>query len=130
MPSTKPVLQKLGLKPAHRAAKLNVPKEVEKALGNPPPGCKFEEGLSGEFDFLLGFYDSAKELKGDFRKIKKSLKKSGMAWVCWRKGNVSDLSRDALSALVDDAGLEAVSLCAVNDDWSAAKVMYPKVERK
>jgi len=129
MASEKPVFQKLGLKSTHKAAKLTIPREFEKMLGE--TGVKFSRTLAeGDFDFILGFYESQKELKGDLPKIKRALaKKTGMAWVCWRKGNITDLSRDGIRSLVEGTGLDTVASCSINDDWSSLKLMYPKAER-
>ncbi len=98
--STKPLVQKLGLKPNHKAVFLNM------------------------------FYDSSEKIKADLGKVSKSLSKSGMAWVCWKKGNVTDLSRDSIWRLAKSAGLKGVSSCAINDHWSALKLMFPKNTRK
>jgi hypothetical protein len=127
--STKPVYQKLGLKPAHRACLLRLPAGMDKKLGKAPEGVTFAKTLSGELDLVLGFYETAKALKGDLPKLHKTLASSGAAWACWRKGNVTDLSRDLIAALADEAGLEGVASCAIDDDWSALKLMRPKSER-
>ena len=130
MPSAKPVYQKLGLKPTHRALRLSVPKSILPVLGPAPEGATFARSATGSFDFILGFYESIKELKADLTKISKCLAPKGMVWVGWRKGNVTDLSRDLIHELVGNYGLEAVSSCAIDDDWSALKLMFPKANRK
>jgi hypothetical protein len=126
MASTKPVFQKLGLKPAHRAATLRVPRDVK--LGKSP--AKFEKSFRGEFDFILGFYESKKTLEADLAKIRKTLTPSGMAWVCWRKGGVTELSREVIWASGEAVGLESVASCAIDDAWSALKLMFPKSQRR
>ena len=127
--STKPIIQKLGLKSTHKAVFLNIPKEVAPALET-ANDIKISNRLSGEFDFLLGFYDSSEKLKIDLSKISKSLSKSGIAWVCWQKGNVTDLSRDSIWRLAQGAGLVGVSSCSIDKNWSALKLMFPKDKRK
>src|SRR5436309_1227485 len=127
--STKPVIQKLGLKSNRKAIFLNIPKEVAPVLKT-AKDIQISNHLSGEFDFLLGFYDSSKKLEADLSKIPKSLSKSGMAWVCWKKGNVTDLTRDSIWRLAKSAGLEGVSSCAIDNHWSALKLMFPKDRRK
>jgi hypothetical protein len=126
--STKPVFQKLGLKPAHRATILSVPPDVK--LGKTPAGAKFEKSFRGEFDFVLGFYESQKALEADLAKARKALTPSGMAWVCWRKGGVTELSRETIWAAGEKAGLESVASCAIDDAWSALKLMFPKSQRR
>ena len=129
MASTKPAFVKLGVKPEHRAAKLHAPADAEKSLGQAPEGCRLAASLSGTLDFILAFYESEKALKAELPRIRKALPGTGMAWVCWRKGNVTDLSRDTIALLAQSEGLEAVSSCAINDNWSALKLMYPKEQR-
>ncbi len=123
--STKPVFQKLGLKPSHRATTLRIPSDVK--LGTAP--AKFEKSFRGEFDFVVGFYESKKMLEADLAKIRKALMPSGMAWVCWRKGGVTELSREVIWAAGEAVGLESVASCAIDDDWSALKLMFPKSQR-
>jgi len=130
MASAKPVFQKHGLKPAHRAAKLYVPTDAAKSLGPVPAEYKLGSALSGQFDFILSFYEARKAFETELPKLKAALKKSGMAWVCWRKGNVTDLNRDSIAVLVESSGLETVSSCAIDDNWSALKLMYPKDQRR
>ena len=127
--STKPVIQKLGLKSNRKAVFLNIPKEVAPVLKT-AKDIQISNRLSGEFDFLLGFYDSSEKLNADLSQVSKSLSKSGMAWVCWKKGNVTDLSRDTIWRMAKSAGLEGVSSCAIDNDWSALKLMFPKDKRK
>ena len=83
-----------------------------------------------EIDFLLGFYDSAQKLKADLSEIQKNLSQSGMAWVCSQKGSITDLSRDSIWRLAQSAGLAGVSSCAIDKNWSALKLMFPKDKRK
>lgn len=127
--STKPVLQKLGLKPTHRAAVLRAPKGAAEALGKPPKGFAFAAKLGKGMDFVVSFYESEKQLVTDLPKLKRAIAPLGMAWVCWRKGNVTDLGRDSIAALGEDAGLEGVSSVSVSADWSALKLMHPKSKR-
>lgn len=129
--SKKSVIQKLGLKPNHRAVMVDVPKGVE--LGKPPTGTKLSSKKisgDGECDFVLSFYESMKDLKADLPRIKKALAKTGMAWTGYRKGGATDISRDNLRELAEQFGLETVSLISVDDSWSAMKLMHPKKERK
>jgi hypothetical protein len=127
--STKPIIQKLGLKLNHRAVFLNVPNDIAPALKT-RKDIPVSNRLSGEFDFLLAFYDSSQKLKADLSKVQKNLSKSGMAWICWQKGNVTDLSRDSIWRLGQRAGFAGVSSCAINKNWSALKLMFPKDKRK
>jgi hypothetical protein len=129
-PSTKPVAQKLGMKADHRAILVGAPKGFEKSLGKLPAGLSLQKRLSGEFDFITAFFESQKELAGALPRLRKGLRKSGMLWICWRKGGVTDLSRDTIWPLAEKHGLDGVSSVAIDEKWSALKLMYPKAQRK
>ena len=126
--SAQPVFNKLGLKPDFKAAVLHKPKTVD--LGKTPAGCSLAAKLGAGMDFLLGFYESEKALQAELPKLSKALTPAGMAWVCWRKGNVTDLSRDVIHGIVEPVGLETVSSISIDDEWSALKLMRPKDQRK
>ena len=123
--STRPVADKLGIKKGSRVAVLHSPKGYGLAK------VDFATRLSGEpFDVVQAFYENERALKSDLPKLKKAIVPSGKIWVCWRKGNVTDLSRDAIWALGDKVGLDSVASCAIDDHWSALNLMLPKDQRK
>ena len=90
------VLQRLGLKPTARAGILALPHEGLGILEREAMVSTFQKHLLGEFDFLIGFYISANDLKSDLTRAKKILKGDGVVCVCWQKGNVTELSRNAI----------------------------------
>src|SRR4051812_20688628 len=117
--STKPVIEKLGIKAGHRIAVLNSPKGYTAILGKVPADVSLTTRLAGEpFDLVQAFYDDQKSLRADLTKLKKSIHPLGKIWVCWRKGKVTDLSRDSIWALGDKAGLDSVSEVAIDQEWS------------
>lgn len=122
--SSKPVVQKLGLKLDQRAIVLNAPQGFKEKLKGAPK-------LIGEFDFIHVFAKNSDELDQMLPKLRKALRKSGVLWVSWRKGDKqSGLGRDPIHDMVGDHRLEGVSLIAIDDDWAAMKVLYPKAERE
>ncbi len=128
--SKMPILQKLGVKPQNRIAILNSPKGYTNVLSKLPAGVSFATRLAGEpFDLVQGFYEDQKALKKDLLKLKKAIHPTGKIWVCWKKGNVTDLNRDTIWELGEKVGLDSVASCAVDEEWSAMKLMLPKSER-
>ncbi|MGE0632478.1 MAG: hypothetical protein AB7O96_08730 [Pseudobdellovibrionaceae bacterium] len=124
------VAKKLGIKPGNRIAVLHSPKGYTSILAKLPAEVSMTTRLAGEhFDIVQGFYEDQKSLKADLRKIKKSILPSGKVWICWRKGNVTDLSRDAIWEMGNEIGLDAIASCAIDDNWSAMKLMLPKKQR-
>ncbi len=129
--SKRPVAEKLGIKPGHRMAVLYSPKGYTSILASFPSEVSLTTRLAGEpFDLIQGFYQDQKTLKADLRKIRKSIQPLGKVWICWRKGNVTDLSRNIIHQLAETARLDSVVECAIDEEWSAMKLMLPKLERK
>lgn len=128
--SPKPLAEKLGLKPGIRAIFLHAPEGFSKTLGKLPKSLESATRLEGEFDFIQAFYHDRKTLEGEFLKLRKTLKPSGMIWISWQKGGATDLDRDNIARLGQRVGLEGVSSCAIDDQWSALKFMFPRGGRK
>jgi hypothetical protein len=130
-PSKMPVLRKLGIKAHHRIAILNSPKGYTSILAKLPPGVSLTTRLAGEpFDLVQGFYENQKDLRADLSKLKRAIHPGGKIWICWRKGNVTNLSRDIIWHMGEKVGLDSVASCAIDENWSALKLMFPKSERK
>ena len=123
------VLQRLGLKPTARAGILALPHEGLGILEREAMVSTFQKNLSGEFDFLIGFYISAIDLKSDLTRAKKILKGDGVVCVCWQKGNVTDLTRNAISSIANEKGLVLANVISINGAWLGLKLMYPTSQR-
>lgn len=122
---------KLGIRPGARVALLHSPRGYTSILGAVPRDVSFATRLAGEpFDLVQGFYEDRRSLKVELGKLKKSVTPQGRIWVCWRKGNVTELGRAAIHELGEKAGLHAVAECAVDAEWSAMRLMPPKLKRK
>jgi hypothetical protein len=126
--STKPISQKMGLKPNLSAAGLHIPKELLKSFKFNVMADFRTECFAG-MDCAVGFYISTKSVQSDFAKISRKMKPSGFAWICWRKARATALDRNSIVEFGQAVGLESVSSCSVNDDWSALKFMFPKTLR-
>src|SRR4051812_16532221 len=98
--SRRPVAEKLGIKPGNRIAVLYSPKGYTSILSKLPSEVSLTTRLAGEpFDIIQGFYQNQRSLKADLRKIRKAIQPMGKVWICWRKGNVTDLSGGVIHEL-------------------------------
>jgi hypothetical protein len=96
-PSQRPIARKLGIKSGNRVAVLHAPKGYTSTLGKVPADASLTTRLAGEsFDLVQAFYEDQRTLKVDLPKLKKAIHPMGKIWVCWRKGNVTDLNRDSI----------------------------------
>lgn len=129
--SKSPIFKKLGVKPGQRFAVLNAPKGYTAILAKVPDDVSMVTRIAGEpFDVVQAFYEDRKSLKSEIKKLRKAIVPGGKVWVCWRKGHITNLSRETIWEIGTQSGLDSVGSCAIDDDWSAMKMMLPKKQRK
>ncbi len=124
-----PLLKKLGIKEGFRCFYLRAPDNYAKDLGKLPLDVIVGKKLAGEFDFIHAFFEDEKAFRAELPRLKERLKKTGMLWVSWRKGKVSDLTDNTVRTEGLDAGLVDVKVCAVDDVWSGLKFVYRVKDR-
>ena len=57
--------------------------------------------------------------------LRAALAPQSILWITYPKGTASiksDINRDSIRAFAAPFGLEAVAICAVDDDWSALRL--------
>ena len=127
--SRTPLVQKLGIKPGMRAAFLRMPASVL-ALLAPLPEIQQLKSPRGDMDYLHYFADSVADLEKALPGLKKSLAKSGLLWISWRKGKINtDLTENDVRRLALAQGLVDVKVCAIDDTWSGLKLVYRLKDR-
>src|SRR5688500_2423343 len=95
--SSKPIVKKLGIKPGNRIAILYPPRGYTAISGKLPTNVILTTRIAGDaFDLIQAFYEDEKSLKLDLKKFKAAILPNGKIWICWRKGNVTELSRDSI----------------------------------
>ena len=122
--SSKPLAQKLAIKPGQRVRLLRAPQEVELMLGGLSQGAAVTR-TTGVADVILIFVQDRAELETHLPALKTDLAPGGMIWVCYHKGakgSVTDINRDDIAAYVETIGMRAVSQVAVDADWSALRL--------
>ena len=79
----------------------------------------------GRFDAIQVFATTKKGLEESLAKAKASLNPGGMVWVTYPKGTAkmkSEINRDSIRTYAQTVGLDAVSLVAIDEDWSALRL--------
>lgn len=117
---------KLGIKPDSRIALLNSPRGYGAILRPLPPGVRVTASLRGTLRFIQFFTTSRRDLERRFPALVRSLSQDGSLWVSWPKkssGVDTDLAEDIIRAVAMAGGLVDVKVCAVDDVWSALKLV-------
>lgn len=130
--STRPLINKLGIKSGQNILMLQAPENYLSELGKLPDNITLNKKLTSNLDFIHFFTKDSIELKTHFPKLKKSLSKNGMLWISWPKLK-SKIKTDLNENIIRDIGLEAglvdVKVCAINDIWSGLKFVYRTKDR-
>jgi Bacteriocin-protection, YdeI or OmpD-Associated len=118
--SAAPVAKKLGVKPGLTLVVLYAP---DGTLGK--VGLSDIAKVSGKGEVVLAFARDSSALKKVAPKAFAAVKDGGLLWIAYPKkssGIPSDLTRDEGWAAVTQAGYRTVSLVAIDDAWSAARL--------
>src|SRR5690242_11194483 len=121
--STKPVLQKLGVRPGNSTLLLNPPEAVLGLL-EPPAGATVQTNAVGQFDVVVVFVRNRAEIEAESVAGLGSTRAGGYLWFAYPKrsaGVATDISRDAGWEPVREAGWDTVTLVAVDDTWAALR---------
>ncbi len=131
--SPKPLVEKLGLKPAMTVALLNPPVGYMQHLHPLPEPIVIQRELSGEADFIQFFATTLDGLKNLFPIFKRNLKQNGMLWISWEKaklGKPARLNENMIRDLGLKNGLVDVKVVAVDEEWSGLKFVYRLADRQ
>jgi hypothetical protein len=130
--SKRSLAAKLGLKSGTSACFVNAPDHLPNLLGPLPKGMIVVDDGRGSLDYIHVFVANANELRKRLPALKRRLRTDGCLWVSWPK-KTSKLFRDVTEDTVRDLalkiGLVDVKVCAVDEDWSALKLMYRVKDR-
>ena len=120
-----PQARKLGLKAGLRVGVELAPDRW--TLDDPPDIAVVEDGPA---DVLVVFVRSAAEL--DPRTWGERIFPDGAVWIAWPRkaaGHVSDVTENGIRDAVLPIGLVDVKVAAIDDDWSALKVVWRRDRR-
>jgi len=130
-PSTTPLARKLGIKPGHRVRLHRAPGSwVIPAL---PHGVSVvRRSSSVPFDVVIAFFTKLADLESDVVPLSSDIAENGSLWIAWPRragGHTSDITDNAVRTLVLPLGLVDVKVAALDDDWSALKMVW-RVEHR
>ncbi len=129
--SKKPLVKKLGIKEGAKIRIINSPQNYFKLLEDLPE-VEILDDNSSMADFIHLFSKSVEHFENQFFTIKNEIKKDGMIWVSWYKKASkipTDLNEDIIRDTALSLGLVDVKVCAIDEKWSALKIVWRKENR-
>jgi hypothetical protein len=128
--SGKPLLQKLGIKAAHRIALVGAPPDF--AFEEPlPDGARVQRGLAGKspLDVLLVFVTKRTDLVARLAACRPRMQPAAGLWIAWPKrasGVATDITEDTIREVALPTGLVDNKVCAIDEVWSGLRLVIRK----
>jgi hypothetical protein len=127
-----PLWKKLGFKQAFKAYVKNSPEDYAILLEGLPENVTFNKRLSAELDIIHLFTKERQEMEKHLPNYLRRIKQNGMIWVSWPKKSskvVTDITEGTVRDIALPLGLVDVKVCAIDDVWSALKLVIRKENR-
>ena len=127
--SQRSLKDKLGIKPEYDLLFVNAPESYFAELGK----LSNLIGKSDHYDFIHFFPKDKAEFVAKYESLKSKLRPAGMLWVSWPKAASkikTDINDNVIRDYALDHGLVDVKVCAVDEVWSALKLIYRLRDRK
>jgi hypothetical protein len=121
-----PLAAKLGIKSGNALLLLNAPESLELPL---PDGVTTDHAPSQHPDVVLAFFTRLGELEQSIDALASEIFPAGSLWIAWPKKASrveTDLSDNHVRACALQRGLVDNKVCAVNETWSALRVVWRK----
>ena len=132
--SATPLAKKLGLKEGFKVLLYKPPKDYFELFSDLPKNLDIVTNEPWEnIDFIHLFFTSFNTLKTIVKKYIGALKKDGLLWISWPKGQSTiktDLKRDLIRKHVLNLGLVDIKVAAIDQDWSGLKFVYRTKDRQ
>ena len=128
-----PLAKKLGIKSSSSIRIINGPEYYFNLFNDLPTDLHEVVRGTRKVDFLHYFTMNAGYLSKDIKKLKSSIKKDGVIWVSWPKkasGIKTDINENFIREVALENGLVDVKVCAVDEIWSALKLVFRLRDRK
>jgi hypothetical protein len=127
-----PLAKKLGIKARGRVFVSSAPANFRKLVAPLPDEAKIVAQLDEATDVVHVFATDKSHLLTILQAVMKKMRKDAAIWVSWPKkaSRVStDITEDAIRAIALPMGLVDIKVCAVDDVWSALKLVIRKERR-
>ncbi|MBI4317179.1 MAG: DUF3052 family protein [Chloroflexi bacterium] len=131
--SGKPLAEKLGIKPGLKVLVVNMPGNYLTLLGPATAGLPIHYDGEGPFDLIHVFAPDKAWLVDRMISLEQRMAEPGALWMSWPKrssGIQTDLTENVVRELALSAGLVDTKVCAVDETWSALKLVIRLRDRK
>ena len=129
---SRPLIQKLGAKPASRILLVNAPPRFEEELRPLPDGAEVRREGEGPFGLAVLFVRDENQLRASFPEVATRVATDGGLWVAWPKQGsplATDLKFDRVQAVGIEMGWVDNKICAIDETWSGLRFVVRIADR-
>lgn len=127
-----PLAQKLGIKSGYKLKLVNPPEYYMDLFNNDVPPDLYFDGAK-QHDMVHFFTRDKHELFTLLPLLIGEITQNGSIWVSWPKKASkveTDVTEDMIRNFAIEQGLVDVKICAIDEVWSALKLVIPIKDRK
>jgi hypothetical protein len=121
------------MKPGQEVVPLDAPERYVEWLAPVPEGLRVRRRLSAQTDIVHLFATSPGRVARVLASYRPRMKDTAAVWVSWPKkasGVASRIGEDDIRRMALPLGLVDVKVCAVDDVWSALKLVVRRDQRR
>lgn len=127
-----PLAKKLGIKEGFTISVFHQPEYYFQLFIDLPVNIKLVANEKLKKDFIHYFVKEEKQLLKDISKLKGQIEQNGIIWISWPKKAskvATDVTEDVVRNIALKNGLVDIKVCAVDEVWSALKLVIPVKDR-
>lgn len=129
--SATPLAAKLGVQMGQRVMLIGAPRDW--ILQDLPPKVRvIRRRSTTRQDVTVAFFNDAASLRNEIVNLSRTITPDGSLWVAWPRragGHRSDITDNIVRRAALSLGLVDVKVAALDDDWSALKMVWGKEQR-
>ena len=127
-----PLPRKLGIKPGFAVCVRGAPRTYSDIVAPLPEGVRMVAKVSERTDLIHIFSAARGKLATELAAARKAMRDDATIWISWPKkssGVKTDITEDTVREVAFPLGLVDIKVCAVDETWSALKLMIRKENR-
>jgi hypothetical protein len=124
-----PLPKKLGIVEGSTLALVNAPPGVIDGL---PPEVTVKRQARGKADVVVAFFTERRDFERRLEALGRMIYPSGGVWVAWPKrtsGQATTMHEDVVREVALPLGLVDNKVCAIDETWSALRVVWRRERR-
>lgn len=128
-----PLAKKLGIREGFRIRLFNAPPHYLSLFGDMPEKVIFLTDKKSSKDLVHYFAKNLALLEKDIISLRNEIFPNGAIWVSWPKKSArieTDVTENLIRNIALHNGLVDIKVCAVDETWSALKLVIPLKDRK